>query len=656
MLKRRRIPLLYAALVGVPLAALPGGSMALAILGIGFLIFIHEWGHFYACKLTGTRTETFSIGFGPRLFGWEKDAEGNRRFTTGARQLDPNDHAMDFRIALIPLGGYVKMAGELPGESTSGAPDEFPQKSASARAFIVSAGVIMNFLTAILFYSIAYGGGKPHQPAVIGRTVPGGPAHAAGLRPGDRVLELNGARIEDRIDLLTEAAMMPRGEEVDVVFERDGKRMGPIPLRARYDEKEGRMLVGITTPGFGVEYGKGEDKFAIGPRESVVVQGIRVVGGDAAMDRVEDLLRLGVPAIDLQAGERSYTLKPAPLDKQPEELPVRLGIEPFRTATVNAVKGEAAKVLSVGDTLLEIVRTQGAPIPVTNEAAPAQATVGDAQISGLRVKRLGEEQTLAVSLTTAQAIADFFSDIGLTFEEPKGGGVGIKALASGHTYVVGDTMYSLPASPAAATSLAQGRRVLRIGERDIESFQDISAAIKGVKAGDTVDVWVAVEGDRELVKVEAVALEPLGTFSAALVPNVETFESTGFFGALSLGAKRSVREVKNVFRTIGALFGGRLSFQKNIAGPITLVTVSKNMADDGLLRLVWFLAYISIMLAVLNILPIPVLDGGHLLFILIEKIKGKPLSETAMLRFQQIGLLMLLVLMFFAFKNDIMRL
>ena len=99
---------------------------------------------------------------------------------------------------------------------------------------------------------------------------------------------------------------------------------------------------------------------------------------------------------------------------------------------------------------------------------------------------------------------------------------------------------------------------------------------------------------------------------------------------------------------------GTISFSKNIAGPVTLVNASRRFAESDILRLVWFLAYVSIMLAVLNILPIPILDGGHLMFILIEKIKGRPLKDETIFRFQKIGLLLLLVLMFFAFKNDFM--
>src|SRR5687767_1959091 len=95
-----------------------------AILGIGFLIFIHEYGHYTACRLTGTRVETFSIGFGPRLFGWERPRGGKRVFTVGKRRLSADDRAMDFRVSVVPLGGYVKMAGENPGMERTGAPDE----------------------------------------------------------------------------------------------------------------------------------------------------------------------------------------------------------------------------------------------------------------------------------------------------------------------------------------------------------------------------------------------------------------------------------------------------------------------------------------------------------------------------------------------------
>ena len=154
-----------------PLAA--ASDYVLPILGIAFLIFIHELGHYLACRLTKTRVETFSIGFGTRLFGWESRPDEPRRFTVGRRRLDPAENAMDFRVALVPLGGYVKMAGENPGEDRSGADDEFPSKPMWARVFIISAGVIMNALTAWLFYFIAFSGPILQKPAILGMVSPG---------------------------------------------------------------------------------------------------------------------------------------------------------------------------------------------------------------------------------------------------------------------------------------------------------------------------------------------------------------------------------------------------------------------------------------------------------------------------------------------------
>ena len=98
--------------------------------------------------------------------------------------------------------------------------------------------------------------------------------------------------------------------------------------------------------------------------------------------------------------------------------------------------------------------------------------------------------------------------------------------------------------------------------------------------------------------------------------------------ASALGAGRLWREVVNTFRTIGAFFTGNISFDKNVAGPITLVTVSSEHSERSFLDLLWFLAYVSVMLAVLNILPIPVLDGGHIVYLVAEKIRGRPLSDA----------------------------
>ena len=97
------------------------------IFGIGLMIFIHELGHFMAAKKIGVRVEAFSLGFGPRLVGFRRGGT-------------------DYRLSAIPLGGYVKMAGENPDDPRTGSPDELQSRSAWERMIIFSAGVFMNFI------------------------------------------------------------------------------------------------------------------------------------------------------------------------------------------------------------------------------------------------------------------------------------------------------------------------------------------------------------------------------------------------------------------------------------------------------------------------------------------------------------------------------
>ena len=96
------------------------------IIGLGTMVLVHEWGHFIVARFFGVRVESFSIGFGPRIWGF-------RRGDT------------DYRLSILPLGGYVRMAGDNPSEERTGAPDEFLSKPRWQRALIAIAGPIMNF-------------------------------------------------------------------------------------------------------------------------------------------------------------------------------------------------------------------------------------------------------------------------------------------------------------------------------------------------------------------------------------------------------------------------------------------------------------------------------------------------------------------------------
>lgn len=179
------------------------------IFVLGVLVFVHELGHFLVARWHGVRVLTFSLGFGPRLFSTKRgDTE--------------------YCISIIPLGGYVKMAGENPDEPRSGAADEFMSKSKWQRFQVYIAGPAMNIVLALVvmtfvLYSGAEAPAYEEQAPVIGSVTADSPAAKAGLRPGDRILSVAGKAVPTWEQLFL--TVMPRAErEIPVEFERGGQR------------------------------------------------------------------------------------------------------------------------------------------------------------------------------------------------------------------------------------------------------------------------------------------------------------------------------------------------------------------------------------------------------------------------------------------------
>src|SRR5512141_87077 len=149
-------------------------SVAAVVVVLGIMILVHEFGHFAAAKFFGVRVEQFAIGFGKRLFGL-------RRGET------------DYRVNLLPLGGYVKMAGENPLEARTGDPGEFMSHPRWQRFIIALAGPFMNILFAVVLLTGVFMAHDEqpvylNQPAVIGAVDKDSPAEKAGLQAGDRII------------------------------------------------------------------------------------------------------------------------------------------------------------------------------------------------------------------------------------------------------------------------------------------------------------------------------------------------------------------------------------------------------------------------------------------------------------------------------------
>jgi regulator of sigma E protease len=188
---------------------------------IGVMILVHELGHYFAARFFDVRVETFSFGFGPRLFGF-------RRGET------------DFRFSLILFGGYVKMTGDQPGDEATSDPHSLFAKPRWQRAIIAFAGPAINVVLAValltgLFMVEFPKIPMPHDP-VVGFVMPDGPAGRAGIREGDRVVQVNSTTDPTWEDIgLTEIASARRAMQVWVL--RNGQRLH-FTVVPTYDEKQ----------------------------------------------------------------------------------------------------------------------------------------------------------------------------------------------------------------------------------------------------------------------------------------------------------------------------------------------------------------------------------------------------------------------------------
>ena len=182
-------------------------------LALAVLVFIHEWGHYYVARVLGVGAEAFSIGFGPEVAGWT-DKRGTR-----------------WRLSLIPLGGYVKFVGDMNPASTAHAdqsedrrPDALHNQAVWRRALIVFAGPAVNLMFAILVYAAVFSiYGQSFNPPVVDKLVPDSAAAEAGLRPGDRIVAIDGDRVE-RFAELNRRVRINAGTPMQVTILRDGER------------------------------------------------------------------------------------------------------------------------------------------------------------------------------------------------------------------------------------------------------------------------------------------------------------------------------------------------------------------------------------------------------------------------------------------------
>jgi regulator of sigma E protease len=549
-------------------------KIASIVLLLGGLIFVHELGHFVVAKLLDVKVVRFSVGFGPRLVG----------FTRGETE---------YRIAALPLGGYVKMAGDDPGEAPK--PEDqgrgFLEQSPFRRFLIALAGPAANLVFPVVLY-LALGllqNGKLVPGPVVGTVAPGSPAARAGLQPGDRILTVApSAGAAHRIrwfDDLREAVSPHPGEPLVFEVERGGKRLPPISITPATEREQ----------------------------NPIEVSSRGVIGVTPAYAPA-----LVAPAAPGAAGP-----------VQPFDLVVRAAGRPVRHA---------------GDLSAALAQAGCAPVDL-EVLREAPARLPGAALSSWEPVALAGVPTCA-----AGGPSLLFADPTLS------------------TFVAQVT----PGGPAEAAGLRRGDAIAAVNGRPVRSFRDVNALSGEFKAGRAVEMTLADGRAIRLVPAEQAARddatgEParrlvLG-FSPASRPPVLAAalfaEQVPLAVPVTEVASRAAGHLWEVTRLIvlgiGRIVTGDISF-KTVGGPIMLFTIAAQAVDEGWESFLFKMALISVNLGLMNLVPIPVLDGGHIAACAVEAVTRRRLSVRSREIANLVGLALLALLMIAVFKNDIARL
>jgi regulator of sigma E protease len=550
------------------------------VLLIGALVFFHELGHFVVAKLCGVKVLKFSLGFGPKLFS----------FTRGETE---------YRVGALPLGGYVKMLGELPGVDVApeDAPRAFSAKPLAARTAIVLAGPVFNFIFAFFVYFFMFMGGQKMGDTRLGVVTVGDPAWEAGLRAGDRIVAVDGTPIE-RWGRDPEP---PIGESL---VEAIGSRAG-VPTRLTF-ERGGELHTVTITP---------EARSQANPFMEQESRG-----------------KIGVSA--------TY-VKPL------------IGV-------VDQESPAAKAGLRTGDTIEKVGDT---PVAAWHELRNALSRLPAGQPVPLSVRR-GEEK-LSVAVTPGPAPEKLPADLFSAADAP-GGYTGIVSKDS----LVNEVQ---PGTPAADAGLAPGDRLLTLEVRrpdgkilrrpisvwsvDLLAADARSEFVLEVQRGRDVQARTfrleAREEQDELKNKRTIYIFGAENDPAALGEYILE-RDLGPAGAAQAAGTRVVQDMTLISKGVGMLFAGRLPLD-SMGGPIMLFVIAEKSAKRGLDYFLHVLAIISVNLGILNLLPVPVLDGGHLLFFAIEAIGRRPPSMRVREIANVVGLALLIMLMVLVFHNDILR-
>ena len=651
------------------------------VIGVGALIFFHELGHFLAAKWAGVRVEVFSLGFGRRLFGF-------RRGET------------DYRISLLPLGGYVRMLGQAdddPDQPPTDLPCDFRNQPPGKRFVILVAGVVMNLILAAVGFMGAFGLGVEFSAAEVGRVQPGSAAARADLRAGDLVLSADGSEVLGWQDLQTLVAVSSGELELELL--RDGQR---VTTRARPFRAPGESYarLGVEARTVVADLTSQSPLRAAGVQTATPTSSDRLLSVCPVDSRCPPDLRMSdqelAQAIDEARGPVVVTWERTRYDDEgrpsgserlervvePIQRPeYALGLElPDHAWVREVVAGSPAEKAGVktGDRLISLADRQIDASNLREVTLDVGARLGEAPQT-LVVERptdptapLGPSQRL--ELQVALELENPAALELATGARPEGERLALRREVG--KWLLGvrwrDDVISAPsrlepAEPGAAPVVLQpGDQVTRVwlsgglwwsGEVKEVASPEMQRVLRARGEEPLQIAWIPAGQEAEQRAVVRARLVPGETWGdlGIMVGERPVRIQRGPLQAVGLGLHQTMIQTQRIFLMLRSFITGSVS-PRELGGPIMIANVAYTVATkDSFSKLLHLLAILSVNLAVINILPIPVLDGGHIAFLLFEKLKGRPVSGDVMATAQWVGLFLILGLMALVFFNDIRR-
>lgn len=718
-------------------------NILLIVLGFGVLIFIHELGHFLAAKWAGIRAEAFAVGMGPVALAWRRGI--GLRFGSTAPEYEQRVRAFlatddvqqrsedkaaelpradfyrvgdklglgetEYSLRWLPIGGFVKMLGQEDANPNyvSDDPRSYNMRPIGKRMVVVSAGVIMNLILAIVLFVIAFVVGVRFPAPVVGEvaaSLPAGrvmPENAAtlgittvGLQPGDHVLSIDGDPARTFADVRIASAMSKPGDTLTIVVQRPGVQE-PLTFRVQpeKDPIEGLLGIGIAPSASSKLTDASMDDGVLGPMleqtglaKAGVMPGMTLISvnsiditayeqvNKAARDSNGEPLRTKWAWIDKHGEQGSPVSASLSVSPDFEQYMQRedagrggdgglIGFSPL-TRFVRVVEGTPnAGIIQPGDVL---VRLADVPYPRRSQLFETLDKHRRKDIS-MVVLRDGEQVPLTCKVNRdgqLQVQIESALDLMITAQP-------VKEYARYRADEPGKAEDVVTPAGRLGLFTTGGTTIVEVAGAAVANWSEFRAAILGATRNALQE---GTEARVDLRVQHPIAGSPRETVSLELTPDevkrlhelkwhvdlqsfafepLYTVRQGSPLQAVVMGFEETHKMVMMTYLTIDRLFRGSVGVDQ-LRGPVGIVHIGTKVAREGLMYLLFFLGMISVNLAVINFLPLPIVDGGLFLFLVYEKIKGRPPSLAFQNVATVVGLLIIGSLFVVTFYNDVLRL